>query len=707
MATKILKNAILEVGTEEIPYQYIEPALKQIENFAIKIFKTSRLKYEGLKTYATSRRLVLLIEKLTEKSEDKFVEIIGPPLKVAKDKQGKYTKAAIGFALKNSTTPENLIVKITKKSKYVFFTKKIRGEKTENLLSKIFSEIIKNISFPKTMIWEKSRFKFARPIRNIIALYGEKIIKFKIADVISSNWTIGNHTYDSTKIKIDSPENYLIKMKNKLVTVDQNFRYEEIKNAIKAVVKNIGTVIDDEELVRETNYLVEYPSAILCSFDKKYLNLPPELLVTCIKKSQKCFAVNGKNNMLLNYFIGIRNGVSQYQEVVKNGYEKVVTARLTDAELFYNNDLENKIIINVEKLKNIVFHKEIGTIYEKIGRVKKIAVFLNEEFNMKVDNISLEKAVMFSKADLTSEVVFEYPELQGIIGRIYVLKLGEDKDIASSVEQHYWPLSASGKLPSNKIAVLTSLADKIDTLVTNFSVGLEPSGSEDPYGLRRTGMGFIRILKENFPDSNIGRVIEKVFEFLPNNVISNPKSKNVYDRLTSFLVRRIENILKIEMYDPNEIKAVINASMGDKLNILRPMQLLYQNLDALKNARTKLNFTSIITTFKRVSNIINQAKNKGIDISKPVDCDLLIDESEKALYVAAKNAEFEIKNYTLKNKYKKTFNKILELKPLIDIFFEKVMIMAEDEVLKLNRISLVNLIKNLLFNFMDFSKILQ
>jgi glycyl-tRNA synthetase beta chain len=707
MVPKIFKNAILEVGTEEIPSSYIEPALKQIESFAIKIFKTSRLKYEGLKTYATPRRLVLLIENLTEKSEDKFVEIIGPSLKVAKDEQGNYTKMAIGFALKNSTTPDNLVVKITKKREYIFFVEKIKGEKTEKLLPKIFSEIIKNISFPKTMIWEKSGFKFARPIRNIVALYGEKIIKFKIADVISSNWTIGNHTYDSTKIKIDSPENYLTKMKNKSVTVDQNFRYKEIKNTIKAVVKNIGTVIDDEKLVREINYLVEYPSAILCRFDKKYLNLPSELLVTCIKKSQKCFAVNGKNNMLLNYFIGIRNGISQYQEVIKNGYEKVVTARLTDAELFYHNDLKNKIVINVEKLKDIIFHKEIGTIYEKLGRVKKIATFLNEEFNMKVDNVSLEKAIMFSKADLTSEVVFEYPELQGIIGRIYVLKLGEEKDIASSVEQHYWPLSASGKLPSNKIAVLISLADKIDTLVTNFSVGLEPSGSEDPYGLRRIGIGFIRILKENFPNSSIGCIIEKVFEFLPKNVTSNPKSKNVYDRLTSFLGRRIENILKIEMYDPNEIKAVINASMEDKLNILGPMQLLYQNLDALRNARAKLNFTSIMNTFKRISNIVNQAKNKGIDISKPVDCDLLVNEFEKALYIAAKNAELEIKSYTLKNKYKKNFDKILELKPLIDKFFEKVMIMAGDEALKLNRISLINFIKNLLFNFMDFSRILH
>jgi glycyl-tRNA synthetase beta chain len=706
MATKIFKNALLEIGTEEIPSSYIEPALGQIENFAIKILKISRVKYEGLKTYATPRRFVLLIEKIAEKSEEKLVEITGPPLKVAKDEQGKYTKAAVGFALKNGTIPDKLVVKITKESKYMFFIKKIKSEKIEKLLPKIFSEIIKNISFPKTMIWEKSGFKFARPIRSIVALYGEKIIKFKIADVTSSNWTIGNHTYDSSKIKIDSPENYITKMKNKSVTVDQNFRYEEIKNTIRAVVKNIGTVIYDEELIREINYLVEYPSAILCKFDEKYLSLPSELLMTCIKKTQKCFAVNGKNNMLLNYFICVKNGVSKYQEVVKNGYEKVVSARLMDAELFYNNDLKNKIVINAEKLKDIIFHKEIGTIYEKIGRIKKIAAFLNKEFNMKVDNVSLEKAIMLSKADLTSEVVFEYPELQGIIGKIYVLKLGGEKDIASSVEQHYWPLNTSGKLPSNKIAVLISLADKIDTLVTNFSVGLEPSGSEDPYGLRRTGVGFIRILKENLPDSNIGRIIEKVFEFLPKNVISNPKSKNAYDRLVNFLGQRIENILKIEMYNPSEIKAVINTSMGNKLNILGSMQLLYQNLNALRNARAKLSFTSITTTFKRISNILNQAINKGMDVSKPVDSDLLIDESEKALYVAVKNAGFEIKNYALKNKYKKTFDKILELNPLIDNFFKQVMIMAKDESLRLNRISLINLIKNVLFNFMDFSRIL-
>jgi len=697
------KDALLEIGMEEIPFSYIDPALKQIENFVSKAFSTLGLKYVAIKTYATSRRLVLMVENLAEQSEGKIEYILGPSLKAAKDAYGKYTQAAIGFALKNGVSPEELITRSTEKGDYLSFFKKTKSEKTEKLLIRIFPETIKNVSFPKTMMWEESGFKFARPIRNIVALYGKKIIRFKVADVISSNWTVGLHTYDNSKIKIDLPENYLLTMRNKSVIVEQKERHEAIKKSIESVVKSIGSVIADECLVNEINYLVEYPSAVLCSFDKKYLALPEEVLTLCMKRNQKCFSVNDKNGKFSNYFVGIKNGISKYQKIAKEGYEKVLAARLADAEFFYNNDLKKGLRVNIEKLKGVILHKEIGTVYEKVERIKRIAFLFNKEFNMYIDENVLEKAVMFSKTDLVSEMVFEYPELQGTIGRIYALKLGESEDIALSIQQHHWPLTASGQLPSNNIAFLVSLSDKIDTLMTSFSIGLEPSGSADPYGLKRTSIGFVRMAMESLPSCDMGNAIKKIFEFLPENVTNNLKSKDAYERLIGFLWQRIENIFEMEKYDLREIRAVTNGLRSDyKLKDLGTLRL---KLDALQEAKLRCDFLSISVAFKRISNIINQAKKQNVNISDTVREDLFVLDIEKAVYTAAKGIKIEVENHILNGEYSKVFDKALKIKPLIDNFFEKVMIMTEDKTVKLNRIALVNYIRNIFAEIVDFSSL--
>ncbi|MCL2485689.1 MAG: glycine--tRNA ligase subunit beta [Endomicrobia bacterium] len=698
--TEQIKNALLEIGAEEIPASYIEPALKQIEEFAVKSFNNEGLKYGAIKTYATPRRLVLFVENLDSKSSDKTEEILGPSVQAAKDANGNFTQAAIGFASKNGTTPEKLTVKNSDKGDRLCFVKKTKGEKTEILLSNIFPEIIKNIHFPKNMVWEESGFKFARPVRNIIALYGKKVIKFKIAGVKSDNWTIGLHAIDKSRIKIDLPENYLVKMKNKLVISDQNERKEAIKKSVNETVKTVGSVIEDESLVDEINYLVEYPTAVLCEFDKKYLDLPPEALTVCIKKSQKCFAVLDKQGIFSNYFIDVKNGISEYQEIAREGYEKVVGARLADAEFFYKNDLKKGLEGNIEKLKGIVFHKEIGTIYEKVERVNKITQLINKEFNLGINADDLEKAVMLSKADLVSEMVFEYGELQGVMGKIYARKSGIKDEVADAIEQHYWPISASGKLPENRIALLISLADKIDSLSANFSIGLEPSGSADPYALRRAGIALIRMIKENFPKDSVASIVEKSFEFLPEKVKANPKAKDAHQRLFNFFWQRIESILESQGYEHGEIKAITNAAKTEKL---RSFGTLEPKIESLRNAKTKGDFAAISEVFKRINNILAQAKKQNIEIPADVNEALLSDEAEKALYVESKSVKTEVDKYLSQNEYNAVFDKVLELKPYIDSFFEKVMVMAEDESIKKNRIALLNSVKNIFAGFVDFS----
>jgi glycyl-tRNA synthetase beta chain len=697
------KNALLEICIEEMPSSYIEPALKQIKDIVLKIFYRLGLKYSALKVYGTPRRLVLIIENLSDKSDDRIDEVLGPSLRTAKDAYGKYTHAAIGFALKNDVIPEELIVKTTKRGTYLSIIKKTSGEKTKKLLSVIFMQVIKNISFPKVMLWEESGFKFARPIRSIAALYGKDVVKFKIANVNSSNWTIGLSAYSSDKIRIDLPENYLMIMRNKSVIVNQEERHEELRRSIESVARSVGSVIFDEDLANEVNYLIEYPSAILCIFDKKYLSLPVEVLTICMKKNQKCFAVNDKFGDFSNYFVGIKNGVPMYQEIVKEGYEKVVAARLADAEFFYHNDLKNTLNVNIEKLKDVVFHDKLGTIYEKINRIKRIALFFNEKFDMRIDVSELKRAIMFSKVDLVSKIVFEYPELQGIIGKIYALKFGESSNVAAAIEQHYWPLSASGQLPVNKIASLISLADRIDTLAANFSIGFVPSGSADPYGLRRVSIGFIRIAMKILPNHDLGYAIKKVFEFLPENIRNSPEANDAYERLLDFFWHRIENILEVEGYDSYEIKAITNASN----NGIKDLGFLYQKLNALRDARKKDDFSCIMSVFKRINNIINQKENQNINILKTINEDLFIEDAERVFYTVAKKVKIEVEEFMLGNEYNKIFCKVLEIKPSIDGFFKKVMVMSENKLIKLNRIALLYYVKNIFAEFVDFSALKQ
>ncbi|MDR1928667.1 MAG: glycine--tRNA ligase subunit beta [Endomicrobium sp.] len=697
-----MKDALLEIYTEEIPPLCIELALKQMENIASKIFFDSNLQYRVIEKYGTSRRLVLIIKKLCEISKGFTKCVLGPPLRISLDSKKKYTHIAIEFVKKNKITFKELGIKKTRSGEFLFFIKKIKGIKTEKLLATIFPDIIKNINFPKTMIWESSRFEFVRPIRNILAIYGHKKVKFRIADVNSLNQTIISCNYKNKKIRIDSVEKYISVMRDKYVIINQNERKEKLKISIQTVANRIGLAVFDNFLINYVNYLVEYPSAILCTFNKRYLTLPFEILEICIKKKQKCFFVNDKCNRLSNYFIAIKNGISEHQDKnIKIGYEKVVAARLADAELFYQNDLRNGINVNAQKLKKMVFQKEIGTIYDKIERIKCIANLFNEKLNMHIDKLLLEKIIMFSKIDLASEIVFEYPELQGIIGKIYALKLGESLEFAEAIEQHYWPLTASGSLPISKLASLISLSDKLDTLVSSLSLELEFSSSNDPHGIKRLGIGVARIIMRDFKDQDLTNIIFKIVEFLPKNFIKKIDTKIVKEKLINFLWQRIENILKLEGYTFSEIKTVINNNRFDQL---KSPGLLYLKLFALRKAMAKPNFNSILSAFKRINNILNNKNKVKNEMSLHVVNELLlIEEAEKILFFTVKGLEIKIMNYISKNEYEKIFDEMSKISILVNIFFEKVLVMVKDKSIKYNRLFLLNYIKNIFSKFVDLS----
>lgn len=701
----MVNNVLLEIGTEEIPSSYIAPALEQMQKFTNDMLSEKMVGFGQIKTYATPRRLVLTIDNVEQKSKDTVQEFNGPSVKAGKDANGNWTQAIIGFSNKHQVKPEQLVIKDTPKGQYYTYLKKVKGEKTIKILSEIFPEIIQKIYFPKTMVWESSRLKFARPIRTIVALYGDKIIDFCLANgaIKASNKTIGLHTLTSKHIIIESADAYKTTMQNNCVLVDQQERKQRITDSINEVANTISAeAILDENLVNEVNQLVEYPTAVLCKFDEKYLKLPPEVLITCLKKQQKCFAIKDNNGKLINYFINIRNGKSDNLDIVRAGYEKVVVARLEDSIFFYENDIKKSVESSTERLKGLIFQKEIGTVYEKLGRIKTIANFINEENNLNINKEILTKVIDLCKTDLVSEMVFEYPELQGIMGRIYSNFAGESNEISNAIEQHYWPLSASGTLPENILAAVVSLADKIDTVVADFAIGLEPSGSADPYGLRRMAIGIIRMIREFLPETDFGKIIDISLNCLPEKIKIKDTFSTAKQRLIKFFWNRIENIYENEGYKFDEVKAVIIPSQKTGLKFLGDIS---KKLNALQSLRKENSFEDITTIFKRASNILNQAKKQNLKISDTVNVDLLKEEAEQNLYNKYIEIEKGLNTAIINKNYVAAISKLNDIKPCLDNFFEKVMVMCEDENIKLNRISLINYITSKFNSFVNLSSL--
>jgi glycyl-tRNA synthetase beta chain len=701
----MVKNVLLEIGTEEIPSSYIAPALEQMQKFTNDMLTEKMVSFGQIKTYATPRRLILTIADVEEKSKDSVQEFNGPSAKAGKDADGNWTQAILGFSNKHQVKPEQLVIKDTPKGQYYTYSKQIKGEKVTNILAEIFPIIIQKIYFPKTMVWESSCLKFARPIRTIVAMYGDKIIKFSLADgaIKSSNKTIGLHTLTTKPIIIKSADVYKETMQNNCVLVDQEERRKRIISSINEVANTISAkAILDESLVNEVNQLVEYPTAVLCKFNEKYLKLPAEVLITCLKKQQKCFAVKDSMGKLTNYFINVRNGKSDNLDIVRAGYEKVVVARLEDSVFFYDNDIKKPFDQSIERLKGLIFQKEIGTVYEKLGRIKTVANFINEENKLNINKETLTRVIDLSKTDLVSEMVFEYPELQGIMGRIYSKVAGESDDVSKAIEQHYWPLSASGTLPENILSVAVSLADKIDTVAADFAIGLEPSGSADPYGLRRMAIGIVRMIREFLPETDFEKVLDVALNSLPQKIKEKETFNTAKQRLVKFFWSRIENIYENEGYKFDEVKAVIIPSQKLGLKFLGDIK---KKLDALQNLRKESSFESITTIFKRANNILNQAKKQKLNISDVVKTDLLKEEPEQNLYNQYVVTDKQLDELLSKKDYTNAINKLNDIKPYLDKFFETVMVMCEDENIKINRISLINYITEKFNSFVNLSSL--
>jgi glycyl-tRNA synthetase beta chain len=694
------KDALLEIGSEELPASFVPIGMRQLKTLAEASLAEHKLSFSVMVVYGTPRRLALLISGLPDRSEDQKRVISGPPAKIAKDSQGQWTPAAIGFAKKQGLHPADLTLEGDKLSAVLH----IKGTGTKKLLADLFPRWIGQLEFPKAMIWEPSHFRFPRPIRWLAGLYGADLIPFSVAGVRSGRVTFGLALQSNKKIVLSQAAKYATLLKNQCVIVDPKDRLDSIRRLAEQSVKRVhGHVLLHPALLEQVSNLVEHPVAILGNFDPAYLNLPSEVLITCLEHHQKFFPVttSATGHKLLPNFVGIRNGISMHQEIVREGYERVLAARLADARFFYSQDRQSPLAARVDSLKGVIFQEKLGTLYDKAQRIKalvgEIVAMLPAE--AKTWQPHAETAALLCKADLTTAMVGEFPELQGIMARLYAEADGQDASISRALEEHYWPITLTGKLPTSDVAAAVALADKMDTLTGDFAIGLIPSGSADPYGLRRAAVGILRILEERKWPISMQTFIQKALEKYPLAVIAaRPATAS---ELEQFMKQRFSALLEEREFRFDEIEAVFAGGIGVVTDAV-------SRLEALHQIRKLKEFEPLAAAFKRAMNIVRQAEKTAPQLMHAdvaVRADLLKETCEQALHQVLEKAGLEVSRHRQSGAYRELLESMVPLREPLDGFFNGVMVMAEDPELRQNRLALMIRLVKMFGTIADFSKL--
>lgn len=686
-----MNKLLIEIGVEELPARFIKPALDQFCNILSEKLINERITYGQVDSYCTPRRLAILINDVADKQPDITQEIKGPAKSISYQ-EGQPTKAALGFARSQGVAAEELMIKKKNGNEYVFAKKSIKGKLSIEVLEQIIPQAITALGFPKNMRWGKSDLKFARPLRWIVALFNDQVINFVLENIKSGNKSFGHRQLSHGKITITHAGDYLENLRHGYVIADHKQRKLMISNQVHQLAKQVGgKVQEDEDLLDEVTNLVEYPTAFIGSFEPDYLQVPSEVLITTMKEHQRYFPVFNQENKLLPSFIGVRNGADNQLDSVISGNEKVLRARFADARFFFDEDRKKSLDRYVEGLKVVVYQEGLGTIYDKVNRITDIAKSLCKLLDLDIETKVVLRTAHLAKADLVTNMVNEFPELQGVMGSTYALLSGEEQLVAAGIADHYKPRFANDDLPQSKTGIIVGIADKIDTLVGYFGLGKLPTGSHDPFALRRQALGIVEILLVNDISIGLGQLIDLACDSYGS--IFTSKLDEIKTALLNFIAGRLRIVLLDKGYRYDSIDAVFAQGM-----IVIPS--IVAKISALDQVRSEKEFNDIYTVYERCANLAS----KQVEININTE---LFTEKEHVLYDMVQSLNNKMITLFNNGEYVSGLRLLAKLRKPVDQLFDSVMIMDKDIHVRQNRLSLLQKIVDLFNEYADFGLIVM
>ncbi|ETY74140.1 glycine-tRNA synthetase subunit beta [Lactiplantibacillus fabifermentans T30PCM01] len=669
------KTYLLEIGLEEMPAHVVTPSVMQLKERMVKFLKEERLNFENINMFSTPRRLAIQIEGLDDKQADVKKEVRGPAKKIALDADGNWTKAAIGFSKGQGASTDDIVFKEIKGTPYVFVQTFTAGKAASEVLAGV-KDVITKMNFPTMMKWSTFSFKYIRPIRWLVSLLDDEIVPINILDVDAGRVSRG-HRFLGHDVEIKNAGDYEADLAKEFVVADADKRKQTIRDQIDALAKeNDWTIKVNEDLLEEVNNLVEFPTAFAGNFDTKYLTIPDEVLITSMRDHQRFFYVTDAQDNLLPHFVSVRNGNTEHLQNVALGNQKVLTARLEDAAFFYHEDQEHSIQEYVERLKKVSFHDKIGTMYEKMQRVMYISGFLAKQFGLsEAEQNQLHRAAQIYKFDLVTGMVGEFPELQGVMGDKYAVLKGEDPAVGQAIREHYMPISADGDLPKSKVGAVLAVADKIDSIMSFFAVGLTPSGSNDPFALRRQAFGIVRIVRAQGWDFPIRKFEKEIqLELERHDATFDLNFAGQSQPVADFLTDRVKQWFNNRKLRYDIVDTVVKGSRQD-------IAEMFKAADVLNAHQDDPEFKDTVEAFTRLLRITAKADLQIEDLT--VDPSLFENDAEQALYTAVEKLKTQV---TPDMDMESRFKKLAALRPLIADYFEQTMVMSKDEKVRDNHI---------------------
>jgi len=683
-----IDTLLVEIGTEELPPTAAKNLSAALVSYISAELKAAGFTYENVKSYVTPRRLALIVSRCSSQQPEQDIERKGPAVKAAYDDQGQPTKAALGFAKSCGVEMQDLETLETDKGAWLYFKSRIAGKSLNELLPNIIEQGLNKLPIPRPMRWGNNDIEFVRPIHWVTIMHGSNVLACTIKGVTAGNKTYGHRFHAPDAITLSHADDYESSLNNAYVIAD----FEQRKSKITAMLndcasKHNAVLNSPASLLEEVTNLVEWPCAIVGEFSQEFLAIPHEALVVTMQDAQRYFPMfSCKEHTLLPYFITITNIESSNPDTIKRGNERVIKPRFNDAGFFWTRDKQKTLDSRIEELKGILFEKQLGSIYEKSQRVEMLAKTLCQQINL--DDQHAVRAAQLCKTDLLTNMVNEFPKLQGIMGRYYALNDNEAEEVANAIEEHYQPLQAGSKLPTSPAGKVVALCDRIDTLVGIFATGKKPSGVKDPYALRRAALGVVRIAIECKVDFDLTALLTKSLQLLKDKLDVSGIEQEVFD----FILERLRNYFTEQGIEPDTFEAVRSVSPTHLLDFADRIQ-------AVQHFRSLSEADSLAAGNKRIRNILKKAPKEDIAI----DTTLFSEAAEKELFKQSSQLQSSVSPKFLARQYSEALTELATLRPVIDSFFDDVMVMHEDENIRNNRIALLATVNDLFSSVADIS----